>query len=135
MVISWWLILMMNYGITEREKDWLGRECVIRGVCPSTHSRVKSVLLSFSNILIHNQNYHDITNFANLTMFTLYKILKACVISVNTQIMKWHNKDPGSKNLPLPKVYPESNLDGEFKISKSIFLHIDFCRLIWLQSL
>ena len=27
-------------------------------------------------------------------MFTLYKILKACILSVNTQIMKCHNKDP-----------------------------------------
>ena len=77
-------------------------ECVIRGACPSTHSHVNSVLVLLSNIIIHHQNYHDITNFTNLTMFTLYKILKASILSINTQIMTWHNKDSGSKNLPPP---------------------------------
>ena len=78
----------------------MARECAIRGACTSTHFRVKLVLLSISNIAIHHQNYHDITNFTNLTTFTLYKILEACIISANTQIMKWHNKEPGSKNFP-----------------------------------
>ena len=50
----------MNYDITEREKGRLGTV-----VCPSTHSRVKSVLLWLSNIVIHHQNYRDITNFTN----------------------------------------------------------------------
>ena len=35
-------------------------------------------------------------------MFTLYKILKACIMSVNMQIIKWDNKVPGSKSLPPP---------------------------------
>ena len=60
------------------------------------------ILLSLRNIVINHQSYHDITSFMNLTIFTLYKILKAFIISVNIQIMKWHNKDPGSKNLPPP---------------------------------
>ena len=102
---------MMNYDITQREKDRIGTEmCNLRSVS-STHSRVKSILLSLSNIVIHNQNYRDITNFTNLTTFNLYKILKACIISVNTQIMKWHNKDSQaySKNLPpLQKLPPRA---------------------------
>ena len=32
-------------------------------------------------------------------MFTLNKILNACIISVNTQIIKWHNKGPDLKSL------------------------------------
>ena len=85
------------------------RECIIRGACLSTHSRVKSVLLSLSNIVIHHQNYHDISNFKNLPTFTLYKFLKAGIISLNTQVMKWHNKDLDSKkNSAPPKVPPRA---------------------------
>ena len=75
----------------------MAREYVIRRACPSAHSRVKSILVSLSNIVLHDRNYHDVTSFTNLTTFALYKIRKACIISVNTQIMKWHNKDSGSK--------------------------------------
>ena len=62
---------MTNYDITEQEKTDLAQEYVIQGACASTHSRVKSVLLSLSNIVIHHQNHDDITNFMNLTKFTL----------------------------------------------------------------
>ena len=57
-----------------------------------------------SNVIIHHQNYHDITNYTNLTTFTLYKILRACIIRVNTQIIKLNNKDLGSKNLSPQKL-------------------------------
>ena len=99
MVISWWIVLMMNYDITEREKGRLGTEIFNSRSLPLNTFPWQIVLLSLSSIAIHHQNYHDITNFMNLT-FTLYKILKACIISVNTNIMKWHNNDPGLKNLP-----------------------------------
>ena len=107
------IVLMMNYDFTHRRTDF-ARQCVMRGACSSRHFRVKSILLSLSNIVIYHQNYHDVANFTNLTTFTIYNILKACIISVNIQIMKWHNKDPGSKNLPPPKSCPQNNLDGWF---------------------
>ena len=121
---------MMNYDITEREKDRLGTGNVIRGAYPSKHSRVKSVLLSLSNIEIHHQNYHGITNFTNLTTFTLYKILKDFIISVNIEIMNyWHYKDSGTKNCRLPKVARKIIWMDDFKACRAISLHSDFCKL------
>ena len=43
--------------------------------CPSTHSLVKSVLISLSNIVIYHQIYHDITNIEKLPTCTLYRNL------------------------------------------------------------
>ena len=50
---------MMNYDITER------------GSC-STHSHVKFVLRLLSNIIIHHQNYHGITDIAKISIVTLH---------------------------------------------------------------
>ena len=51
----------------------------------NTHTHVRMHACAHIQTHSHAHN-HDITNFMNLTTFTLYKILKACIISVNIQI-------------------------------------------------
>ena len=61
---------MMYFDITEREKDRFDS-----GMCRGAHSiqsHVKSVLLSFSNIVTHNHNYQEFINITTLTTFTLF---------------------------------------------------------------
>ena len=95
--------------ITEREKERLGTGINnLRSLLLNTFPyQISSFLAKYNKIVIHHQNYHDITNFMNLTTFTLYKTLKTCIISVNAQVMKRHNKDPGPKSLPPPKSSPQ----------------------------
>ena len=114
----------MNYDIMEREKHGLGREMCNSRSLP---------LNTFPCQIGFSLATHDITNFTNITTFTLYKILKACIISVNTQIMKWRNKDPVSKKFAVtqklpPKIICMDNFKAIFKLS-------DFCRLNWLQKI
>ena len=91
--------------ITEREDSLGTGMCNLRSLPLNTF--LCQIGPSLSNIVIYHQNYHDITSFTNLTTFILYKILKVCIKSVMSQIMKWHNKDPGSKNLSPPKSCPQ----------------------------
>ena len=80
---------------------------------------------------MHHQNYHDTTNFTNLTTFTLFKILKAYIISVNTQIMKWHSKYPFSKKFAVTqKLPPKIICMDDFKASRAIFKRSEFVDLI-----
>ena len=59
----------LQYYLNDRRTNLTG-ECV-EDACRSTHSRVKSVLLSISNILIRRQIYHYITNITKVPTFAL----------------------------------------------------------------
>ena len=87
-----------------------------------------------SNLVIHYQNYHDITNFTNLT--TLLYIYNSKSLYHKHQ----YSDDEMIQKILVRKicrhleVAPKIICMDDLKVSRAISLHSDFRKLNWLQK-